>query len=160
MRNFSKMPPQVVRILLLAIGIVGSYFVARYFLTPPSFGVYGWYRADALQLLAANEPVFAGRKACEECHSEQVQLLSKHEHKSLSCESCHGPLEAHAQNPDVLPEKKSHYGACVRCHEANPSRPKWHKQIVSKTHYTESKPGAKPSLCTECHVPHAPSEVP
>jgi nitrate/TMAO reductase-like tetraheme cytochrome c subunit len=42
---------------------------------------------------------------------------------------------------------------CLRCHEANPSRPKWHKQIVSKDHYTGSK-------CTECHVPHSPLEVP
>jgi hypothetical protein len=31
------MPPQVLRLFLLAIGIVGSYFIARYFLTPPSF---------------------------------------------------------------------------------------------------------------------------
>jgi hypothetical protein len=144
----------------LFLGIVTAYSIARYFLTPASFGEYGWYRGDALGELAAREPVFAGKKSCEECHSEQVQKLSKFEHKGLACEGCHGPLQAHADNPDVQPDKRSHYGACVRCHEANPSRPKWHKQIVSKTHYADSKPGAKPSLCTECHVPHAPSEVP
>ncbi len=160
MRNMFKMPPQILRIFLLAVGIVVSYFIARYFLTPPSFGEYGWYRGAALQELASYQPVFAGRKACDECHSEQFQKLLKGGHKTLSCEGCHGPLAAHAENPDVSPDKKSNYGACVRCHEANPSRPKWHKQIVSKAHYTESKPGAKPSLCTECHVPHSPSEVP
>jgi len=167
MRRIFTMPPQVLRLLLLAVGIVSAYFVARYFLTPTSFGEYGWYRGNALQELREHEVVFAGKKACDECHSDQIQKLSKFEHKSLSCEGCHGPLQAHTENPDIRPDKRSHYGACVRCHEANPSRPKWHKQIVSKAHYTESKADAKsgkseikPSLCTECHLPHAPSEVP
>jgi hypothetical protein len=146
------MPPQVLRIFLLAIGIIGSYLVARYFLTPPSFGQYGWYRAEALAEMAAHQPVYAGRKACEECHSDEFQKLIKHEHKNLSCEGCHGAGKAHADNPDVKMEKLN-YGHCLRCHEANPSRPKWHKQIVIKSHYTGSK-------CTECHVPHSPSEVP
>jgi hypothetical protein len=167
MRHLFSMPPQVVRLCLLAVGIVTAYSIARYFLTPPSFQEYGWYRGDALAELAAREPVYAGKKACDECHSELVQKLQKGDHKTLACEGCHGPGEAHAANPDVKIDK-SNYGACVRCHEANPSRPKWHKQIVVKTHYRETKPETKagekpelkPSLCTECHVPHAPSEVP
>lgn len=35
-----KMAPQIVRLLLLTIAIVGSYIVARAMLTPPSFGEY------------------------------------------------------------------------------------------------------------------------
>jgi hypothetical protein len=152
MRRMFKMPPQVVRIVLLAVAIVGSYLVARYFLTPPSFRQYGWYRGDALAELATRDRVYAGKKACEECHSDECQKLVKGSHKTLSCEGCHGAGQAHADNPDVKLEVLN-YSHCVRCHEANPSRPKWHKQIVSKTHYTGSK-------CTECHVPHSPSEVP
>jgi hypothetical protein len=152
MGRLSKMPPQVLRIVLLAVGIVVIYSVARYFLTPPSFGRYGWFRGEALAEIAARPMVYGGKKACEECHSDEVQKLSKHEHKDLSCEGCHGPGQAHADNPDVKMEKLG-YGICVRCHEANPSRPKWHKQIVSKTHYTGSK-------CIECHVPHSPGETP
>lgn len=146
------MPPQIFRLLLLAVGIVGSYLVARYLLTPPSFNEYGWYRGAALEEARAHPLVFAGKKACEECHSDEVEKLAKYEHKSLSCEACHGPGQAHADNPDVKIDK-SNYGVCLRCHEANPSRPAWHKQVVSKDHYTGSK-------CTDCHVPHAPSEVP
>jgi cytochrome c3-like protein len=152
MRPFFNMPPQVLRIFLLAVGIVGAYSVARYFLTPTSFKQYGWYRGDALVELRSHEPVFAGKKACEECHSDEFQKLNKHEHKGLSCESCHGPGREHADNPDIKLAVLT-YSHCVRCHEANASRPKWHKQIVTKTHY----PGSK---CTECHVPHMPSEVP
>ena len=35
-----------------------------------------------------------------------------------------------ADNPDLKPEILT-YSHCVRCHEANPARPKWHKQIVA-----------------------------
>jgi hypothetical protein len=148
----AKMPPQLFRLLLLAVGIVTAYLVARYFLTPPSFRQYGWYRGDALAEVAAREPVYAGKKACEECHSDQVQKLAKYEHKTLSCESCHGVGREHADNPDVAIAKLT-FSHCVRCHEASPSRPKWLKQINSREHY----PGQR---CTECHVPHQPNEVP
>ena len=153
MNRLFKMPPQVVRIVLLAVGIVVVYSVARYVLTPPSFRQYGWYRGVALMELATRDQVYAGKKACEECHSDEYQKLLKHEHKGLACESCHGPGEAHAEDPRKENIDRSSFAACVRCHEANPSRPKWHKQIVIKTHYTGTK-------CTECHVPHSPSEVP
>jgi len=152
MRRLFKMPPQLLRICLLAVGVVAAYSIARYFLTPPSFRQYGWYRGEALGELAAREPIYGGKKSCEECHSDISLKLSKHEHKTLSCEGCHGPGKAHGDNPDVNMEKLN-YGLCLRCHEANPSRPKWHKQIVSKTHYTISK-------CTECHFSHMPDEVP
>ena len=99
MRRLFKMPPQVFRIVLLAVGIVAAYSVARYFLTPPSFREYGWYRGAALAELAARDRVYAGKKACEECHSDEYQKLIKHEHKTLSCEGCHGPGQAHADNP-------------------------------------------------------------
>lgn len=152
MRRFFKMPPQLFRIFLLAVGIVVVYMIARYFLTPLSFRQYGWYRGEALTELASRDPVFAGKKACEECHSDHVQKIAKDGHKTLSCEGCHGAAQAHVDNPDVKLAVLN-FSHCVRCHEANPSRPKWHKQIVIKTHYAGSK-------CTECHVPHAPSEVP
>ena len=152
-RRLFKMPPQLFRIFLLAVGIVASYLVACYFLTPASFGDYGWYRGAALGEMATRERVYAGKKACEECHSDEYQKLLKHEHKGLACESCHGPGQAHAKDPRKDNIEKSSFATCLRCHEANPSRPKWHKQIVIKNHYTGSK-------CTECHVPHSPSEVP
>ncbi len=151
MRRFN-LPPQVVRLVLLTIGIVGSYMVARYFLTPKSFGQYGWYRGDALMERASLPRVYAGMKACDECHSDKLQQLAKFPHKTLSCEVCHGPGGAHAKDPDVKLAVLT-YGHCVRCHEANPTRPKWHKQINIREHYSGQK-------CTECHVPHAPSEVP
>jgi len=153
MPSSSKLPPQVFRLILLVIAIVVSYSTARYLLTPRSFRQYGgWYRGEALAEIASRPITFAGRTACEECHSDQIQKVLKGSHKTLSCEGCHGPGQAHVENPDVKLEILN-YSHCVRCHEANPSRPKWHKQIVLKDHYTGSK-------CTECHVAHSPADVP
>ena len=153
MRRLFTMPPQLLRIFLLAVGIVVAYSIARYFLTPPTFGQYGWYPGVALAELATRDKVYAGKQACETCHSDEYEKLMKHEHTGLACESCHGPGEAHAQDPKPDNIQKSSYATCIRCHEANPSRPKWHKQIISKDHYTGTK-------CTECHAPHSPLEVP
>jgi len=152
MKKRSAIPPQIIRLLLLTIGIVGSYLVARAFLTPASFGQYGWYRGDALMERASLPRVYAGKAACVECHDDQARQLAKFGHKTLSCEVCHGPGEEHVENFDVKLTVLTH-GHCLRCHEINPSRPAWHKQIDPREHY----PGDK---CTECHIPHAPSEVP
>ncbi len=151
MRRF-KLPPQILRLVLLTLGIVTIYFVARNLMTPPSFGQYGHYRGAALDEIAARAPVYAGKKACDECHSDVLQKLAKAEHKTLSCEACHGVSQDHAANPDITPIKLTG-NHCIRCHEANPSRPAWFKQITVKIHYTGQK-------CTECHVPHQPNEVP
>lgn len=147
-----KLPPQIFRLVLLASAIVGSYLVARTFLTPSSFGQYGWYRGNALGELAnARDPLFAGKLACDECHSDILHQLAADAHKTLSCEGCHGVCRDHANNPDILPVKAtgSH---CIRCHAADLSRPKWLKQIVVKDHYGEN--------CKECHAPHQPTKEP
>lgn len=146
-----RTPPQINRLILLTLAIIVSYLVARYFLTPATFGQYGWYRGASLGEVASATPVYAGKKACDECHSEVLELLGKGKHQTLTCEACHGVSSPHAANPDVLPVKMSG-SHCIRCHEMNVSRPAWFKQIVVKEHY-EGK-------CSDCHVPHNPTEVP
>ena len=155
MPKLSKLPPQIVRLLLLVVAIVSSYLVARYFLTPETFGDYGWYRAAALEERASLPRSYAGKAACGECHEDRLKQLNKFEHKTLSCEVCHGPSEMHAEAPDLeqYRPQKQHTMSCLRCHEQNPSRPKWLKQINVRDHYSGQN-------CIECHVPHAPSEVP
>ena len=145
-------PPQIVRLILLTVGIVVVYLAARSVLTPSSFGQYAWYRGDALEEIASRQPVFAGKKACDECHSEILQKAAKFEHKTISCETCHGMSRAHADNPDVKLAKSTD-GQCVRCHLTEPAKPKWLKQIEPRKHYTGQR-------CVECHLPHQPNEVP
>lgn len=152
MNGFFNLPPQLVRILLLTVAIVISYVLARAALTPSSFGEYGFYRGAALQEVAARDPLYAGRVACSECHDDEVKKLAAHGHKHLACEGCHGPGQAHVDNPDLRLQIIGDED-CLRCHESNPSRPPKHKQIVRKDHYTNGK-------CKECHLPHQPEETP
>jgi hypothetical protein len=149
-----KLPPQIVRLVILIIAIVSSYAVARHIMTPASFGKYGHYRGDALTEMAAREPVFGGSKSCDECHSDVRVKFAKFEHKSISCETCHGPARAHGNDPDHVDMEKPPATLCLRCHEFNAGRPAWLKQIEVSKHYSGQ------GKCTECHIPHQPSEVP
>ena len=150
--NRPKMPPQIFRLVLLTIAIVASYFMARWLLTPATFHAYGFYRGEALAEHMSPEPVYAGRKACAECHEDIIKKLVAKEHRSLGCETCHGVSQPHVENPDVKLTKIGD-NHCLRCHENNGSRPAFIKQIVVKDHFRGDK-------CIGCHLPHQPTEMP
>ena len=147
-------PPQITRLLMMTVMIVVAYFGARYFLVPESFGQYGWYRADALKDYQALPISFGGQAACADCHDEVVKKRAKAKHRSVSCETCHGPLQAHVEDATtVKPPKITDPKFCTRCHERAPARPEKFPQVVLADH----NPGQK---CVECHSPHLPTEAP
>lgn len=146
------MPPQIFRLVLLIFAIVVSYLVARTLLTPSSFGEHGFYRGAALVELVDQPPVFAGKQACGARHEKILQTLSKGGHKMLSCEGCHGAVSREMLEDATGNMTKPTQKICLRCHEANPSRPAWFRQINPKDHYAEE--------CLDCHLPHEPNQSP
>lgn len=147
-------PPQITRLLLVTIMIVVAYFTARHFLVPASFGQYGWYRADALKDYQALPLHYGGQAACVDCHEEVAKKRVKAKHRNISCETCHGPLQGHVEDPTaVKPAKVGDPIFCIRCHERAPARPEKFPQVVLADHF----PGQK---CIECHSPHLPTEAP
>jgi hypothetical protein len=135
--------------LVFVAGVVG-FVVARGFLVPRSFGQYGHYRGDAIGEMAAKPVVYAGHQACESCHADVLEVKDKGKHVRVGCESCHGALATHADDPgSVQPEKLDTAVLCVRCHEASSSKPKWFPQVVSAQH-SSGLP------CETCHQPHSP----
>jgi predicted CXXCH cytochrome family protein len=96
---------------------------------------------------------FAGRAVCVECHTDEAAQLAKGSHARLSCEVCHGPNQAHADDQDVVPEKIKDPKFCLRCHQANPARPPKFPQIEPAEHNPAE-------ACQKCHVPHAPTDAP
>ncbi|MDO8543980.1 MAG: hypothetical protein Q7S40_26360 [Opitutaceae bacterium] len=149
--NRFGLPPQILRLVLLTALIVGTYAVARTLLTPATFGQYGHYRGAALEETASRKPLFAGAKACDECHSDVSEKATKG-HKLISCESCHSASSAHVRNPDITTVKLTD-NSCLRCHSSDPARPARHKQVTTIEHY----PG---DHCIECHLPHQPNKSP
>jgi len=147
------MPPQIERLALVVIAIAVAYFTARHFLVPRSFGKYGWYRADALSDYVAMPITYAGGATCKECHADLITKMAKERHVNLPCQSCHGPSNAHAEDPSVEIAKIKDPNYCVRCHLASPSRPEKFPKVVLTDHYEGQK-------CIECHSPHTPKEAP
>lgn len=106
----------------------------------------------------AGEGGYAGPKKCEECHPDMVKAfaLNVHSHAGnwvssyQSCETCHGPGEAHAQSGDPsliknpLKMKASDLNAiCLGCHEKG-------KLALWKGSTHESRGLA----CIDCHQMH------
>ncbi|MGA3176046.1 MAG: multiheme c-type cytochrome [Candidatus Acidiferrum sp.] len=126
------------------------FLVFRSVTIPKSFGRYGPFRGAALVELSARPLAFAGHEACENCHPDVAELKAKGVHKSINCESCHGPLAKHADDPGnvkpVLPEVAQ---LCIRCHSENTAKPAGFPQVNAKEH-------SGGQACNTCHKPHSP----
>jgi hypothetical protein len=158
--------------VLFAIG-VGGFLVVRHVLVPSDFGRFGFYRAGALNDVKAKPIGYAGRAACEECHagtydppddakkpaadtvittaglSWPVDKDVDNKHALLNCESCHGPLALHANDPEKTVRKVGNDHLCLTCHREMPGRPKSQPQVIAGDH-GDNDP------CISCHKPHRP----
>ena len=140
----------LLRIAGLFLAGAVAFVALRGALIPEGFGLYGHYRAGAIDDNRAEPLVHAGRAACTACHPPAAAALAGGAHARLGCEACHGPLAAHAAEPSkakaARPEARS---LCLRCHGALVSRPAKFPQVEASEHAPEG-------ACTECHTAHAP----
>jgi hypothetical protein len=150
MRNFLKESEHLVRMALtLAAGML-IFLAIRHAVVPVSFGRYGHYRAAALDEISARPLSFAGKAVCETCHDDVAKVKSEGKHAGVACEACHGATAAHTDDPMANHAVKPNPATlCVRCHEADPAKPKNFPQVVSNDH-------AGGVSCGECHKPHSP----
>jgi hypothetical protein len=138
------------RVAALFLAGIAAFLVLQALLVPKGFGVYGHYRAGALEDNRARALSYAGRAACVECHADAADAAKGGRHEGVRCEACHGPLARHAEDPAaqkaVKPDPRV---LCVRCHQANVARPARFAQIDAAEH-------AGQESCTTCHVAHNP----
>jgi len=154
MKKFLKDKEHLVRVALLFAGGLVLFVLVRAVLVPKGFGLYGHYRAGALADNMARPLSFAGRDACEGCHTDVVEFRKGSKHAAIGCESCHGPLAKHAEDPSALkPERPEPKALCLGCHAANVAKPRGFKQIDPKEHFAGE-------ACAGCHAPHAPQKEP
>lgn len=137
---------------LAAVFLVGFilFLLLRGVLIPRSFAQYGHYRGNAIAEIAARPISFAGHQTCESCHSDILETKAKGMHKGVACESCHGPLAKHAEDPAaVQPAKLDTLVLCARCHQANIAKPSSFPQVEAVDH-------SGGAACDTCHQPHSP----
>ncbi len=135
--------------IVFLIGL-GLFAVARKAVIPPTFGQYGHYRAAALDDIRRKPIHFAGQDACAVCHTDQLKVRNAGLHRTIACEACHGPASIHADDPGKSkPAITAIAALCTRCHEANPAKPAWFKQVSTASHNAGTS-------CEICHQPHSP----
>ncbi|MBL8141404.1 MAG: hypothetical protein JNM38_09870 [Acidobacteria bacterium] len=141
----------VVKVACLFALALGAFVLIRWWFLPADFGVHGFYRAGALDDNRARVPVYAGRAACIDCHSDVVESRKGSRHEPIGCESCHGPLAAHASGADeTKPQRPDTRATCIRCHAARVGKPAGFPQVDVADHAPEG-------ACTTCHQPHHPA---
>ncbi|MFU8766164.1 MAG: cytochrome c3 family protein [Candidatus Methanoperedens sp.] len=136
---------------LLAIIIIAFIFV-RSLAVPGSFGDYGWYRGDSVNELRSQDIEYAGSRTCGDvgCHNTLYSIWNQSRHKTVNCETCHGPSEKHASNIRIMPEPADDSrDFCGLCHYNRVARPDGFPQVDPEIHGQNLR-------CAYCHNPHKP----
>jgi hypothetical protein len=150
MRSLFGHREHLFRVAALFVAGVLVFLVLQALLVPKGFGLYGHYRAGALQDNRARRIVHAGRGACAECHSDVLEAAKGGHHQGIGCEACHGALARHAEDPtEQKAERPDSRVLCVRCHAARVARPARFPQIDPPEH-------AGTEACVSCHAAHNP----
>ena len=77
----------LLRLAAVFVVVFLAFLIARAALVPKDFGKYGHYRPQAVAE-AMDKPLhYAGHQACNDCHSDIVEVKSKGKHKGVNCES-------------------------------------------------------------------------
>jgi len=150
MRNQLKEARHLIRLALVFLAGSAAFLLIRQAVVPAGFGVYGHYRAGALEENRLRPAAFAGQSACTGCHEEQVTMRAQGGHRGVACEACQGPLARHVADPlSLKPPRPDSTALCRRCHEADPAKPKNFPQVATEDH-------SGGEACSSCHQPHRP----
>ncbi|OGF17082.1 MAG: hypothetical protein A2W00_00925 [Candidatus Eisenbacteria bacterium RBG_16_71_46] len=145
-----RVPDQIVRLGIVTAAILVAAVLVRFVLIPPAFFSTKLHRSSTVEREVAKPISFAGAVACRECHEEEFERKESGYHKTLACETCHGPSARHTEDPlEVKPYAPRDRKFCPVCHAYDASRPTGFPQINPSAHNPLR-------ACITCHNPHDP----
>jgi hypothetical protein len=151
-----KFPDSVIRLVIVIAVFSALIILIRAFVIPSELKEVGSQRTSVIERELAKDIHYAGSRSCGDCHEDEYELKNNGYHGDLSCELCHGPASAHAEDPTEValsaPRERKY---CSLCHTYNLSRPTGFPQINPQVHNPLDP-------CITCHDPHDPKprEVP
>jgi hypothetical protein len=135
--------------IIIVLLVIGFALLKIYF-TPKDFGKFGHYRPSSLAENMSRPQNYADISLCQACHDGVSSTWKDHRHKTVNCQTCHGALLKHTEDPTAIkPVKPAGRKFCLLCHEKNITRPKTFPQVHPRQH----NPGLN---CFSCHNPHSP----
>lgn len=161
-----RIPEAVLRLLIVAALLVGAVAVVYVKVLPPllpSFRNPEYQQRTVLEHETSKDLKYAGALICSQCHDEQSTTLKAGYHRNVSCETCHGPSQAHVLNfTEVKPRAPRGRQFCPTCHAYQSARPMGFPQINPVTHNPmepcitchqahDPKPPTVPGQCAACH---------
>lgn len=134
----------VLSVGFLAVGVAAATF----------YGEYGLHPGESAQEWAGHELAYAAPGVCQSCHAAEYGRQATSQHHGIDCQSCHGPLEAHATDPEVAEQALAAPDAaiCAQCHAATNGRPVGFPQVDLSTHFRSGE-------CRACHDAHSTAVV-
>ena len=145
---FQRLPESLIRVGIVFLLFATTVAFARWMI-PASLKNRKEQRQATVKREAAKPIRYAGSNACAECHGKINATKIAGYHRDLSCETCHGAAEAHAEDPDVKAATNPRREACALCHNYDPSKPTGYPQINPVVHNPRKQ-------CIQCHKPHDP----
>jgi hypothetical protein len=136
--------------LLLAVLIV-VFVVPRAMPIPTFLEDYGFYPKNSEKNAEewSGLPIqYADSSICNDCHQDKRGIWEKSEHRTVSCETCHGPGQPHMDKRASLTVDTSRE-FCGLCHARVLARPSDFPQVDLDEH-------AGQAACITCHNPHDP----
>lgn len=145
-----RVPEQVTRIAVVTGALVVLALIARFVIIPRSYFDTARHRAATVQYERSRPLSLGGAELCRECHGDVYETKLAGFHKTLACETCHGPSAKHTEDPmEIKPFAPRDRKFCPVCHAYDAARPTGFPQINPAAH-NPLKP------CITCHDPHDP----